>query len=93
MCPIRTWKGQMGYFWQCANYFWQFAKCCKTTEHIFWKVSHYWQCAILSRKVSSLEKVPILVIEHMYVSDQDLGGSGGALLAVCQLFLAACQMW
>ena len=90
MCPIRTWKGQVGHFSQCANYFWQLAKCCKTTEYR--KVPHYWQCAILACKVPTLVKVPILVIEVMYVSDQDLGGSGGVLLAMCQLFFAACQM-
>ncbi len=31
MESVGTEEGQVGYFWQGANYFWQFAKCCRTT--------------------------------------------------------------
>ncbi len=30
MGSVGTREGPMGYFWQRANYFWHFAKCCMT---------------------------------------------------------------
>ncbi len=67
----------MGYLWQHAHYFWHLAKCCKTTGDLLWKGFPLLAVCHCSWQGAKSGKSPILVIEVIYVFDQDLGGSGG----------------
>ncbi len=58
MGSVGTREGQVGYFGQCANYYWHFAKCCRTTGASYRMIWKYWQGARVAGKVPNVEKVP-----------------------------------